>query len=97
MEAPMNVEPGSAGAPLEGPGFPAPRRVRANGVELSVHALGEGPAVVLCHGFPDLAYSFRHLLPALAGAGYRAIAADQRGCGASDRPEPVEAYDVVEL
>lgn len=58
---------------------------------------GEGPAVVLCHGFPELGYSWRHQLPALAGAGYRAIAPDQRGYGGTDAPGEVEAYDIVEL
>ena len=49
------------------------------------------------HGFPELAYSWRHQLPALAAAGFRAIALDQRGYGASDRPEAVEAYDIAQL
>ena len=64
---------------------------------LSVHEAGAGPAVVLCHGFPELGYSWRAQLPALAGAGFRAIAPDQRGYGGSDRPEPVEAYDLHHL
>ena len=78
--------------------FPAPRRIplaarrlpgggEAPPITLSVHEAGSGPAVVLCHGFPELAYSWRHQLPALAAAGFRAIAPDQRGYGASDRPE----------
>lgn len=58
---------------------------------------GEGRPVVLCHGFPELSYSWRHQLPALAGAGYRAIAPDMRGYGRSSRPEDVEAYDVLSL
>jgi pimeloyl-ACP methyl ester carboxylesterase len=62
-----------------------------------VHEAGRGPAVVFCHGFPDLAYSWRHQVPALAAAGYRAIAPDQRGYGASDRPADVEAYGLTEL
>jgi pimeloyl-ACP methyl ester carboxylesterase len=67
--------------------FPAPTPVRlaptagGGGVTLSVHEAGRGPAVVFCHGFPDLAYSWRHQVPALAAAGYRAIAPDQRGYG----------------
>jgi pimeloyl-ACP methyl ester carboxylesterase len=64
---------------------------------LSVHEAGEGPAVVLCHGFPELAYSWRHQLPALASAGFRAIAPDQRGYGASSRPEAIEAYGLHPL
>ncbi len=66
-------------------------------ISLSVHEQGSGPAVLLCHGFPDLAYGWRHQLPALAAAGYRAIAPDQRGYGASSRPHAVEAYGMTEL
>lgn len=58
---------------------------------------GEGPLVVLCHGFPELSYSWRHQIPALAAAGYRVVAPDQRGYGRSPRPEAVEDYDIVRL
>ncbi|HWT94246.1 MAG TPA: alpha/beta hydrolase [Solirubrobacteraceae bacterium] len=57
----------------------------------------DGPVVVLLHGFPELAYSWRHQIPALAGAGYRVLAPDNRGVGGSDRPEAVEAYAVTEM
>jgi epoxide hydrolase A/B len=67
------------------------------GLTLSVHEAGDGPAVVLAHGFPELGYSWRHQLPALAQAGLRAIAPDQRGYGASDAPQPIEAYDIHHL
>ncbi len=67
------------------------------GIRLAVHELGNGPAVVLCHGFPELAFSWRHQLPALAEAGFRVLAPDQRGYGASDRPEQVEDYDLQHL
>ncbi len=88
--------------------LPPPRRLslpplelpdgrREPGIDLSVHESGEGLPVVLCHGFPELAYSWRHQLAALAAAGFRAIAPDQRGYGASDRPEAVEAYDMHHL
>jgi len=53
--------------------------------------------VVFCHGFPDLAFGWRHQLRAVADAGYRAIAPDQRGYGASSVPGPVEAYGIGEL
>jgi len=69
------------------------REIRTSDVTLAVSEQGAGPAVVLCHGFPGLAYSFRHQLPALAAAGFRAIAADQRGYGRSERPREVERYD----
>ena len=73
------------------------RTVSANGVDLRVLDEGEGPAVVLAHGFPELAWSWRHQLPALAAAGYRAVAPDQRGYGGSSRPEAVEDYDIEHL
>jgi pimeloyl-ACP methyl ester carboxylesterase len=88
--------------------FPPPRRVtlpertgasgaREPALTLSVHESGSGPAVVLCHGFPELAYSWRRQIPALAAAGFRVIAPDQRGYGGSDAPAPVEAYDLEHL
>ncbi len=67
------------------------------GIELSVSEAGEGPLVVLCHGFPELAYSWRRQIPALAAAGYRVIAPDMRGYGGSSAPAAVEAYDVLAL
>lgn len=73
------------------------RFVETNGVRLSVYEAGEGPAVVFSHGFPELAFSWRHQLPAVAAAGFRALAPDQRGYGASTRPEPVEEYDIFHL
>jgi pimeloyl-ACP methyl ester carboxylesterase len=66
-------------------------------IELSVIEAGEGPLVVLCHGFPELAYSWRHQIPALAAAGYRVLAPDMRGYGASSAPAEVERYDVLSL
>ena len=57
----------------------------------------DAPVVVLAHGFPELGYSWRHQIPALAGAGYRVLAPDQRGYGGSSKPRAVEAYDVAEL
>ena len=53
---------------------------------------GSGPVVLLCHGFPESWFSWRHQLPALAAAGYRAVAPDQRGYGQTDAPEPALAY-----
>ncbi|MGI8663043.1 MAG: alpha/beta fold hydrolase [Acidimicrobiales bacterium] len=68
-----------------------------NGVELRVVDEGSGPLVMLCHGFPELAYSWRHQVPALVGAGYRVLAPDQRGYGGSSRPAAVEDYDIEHL
>jgi epoxide hydrolase A/B len=73
------------------------RVVSTNGVRLAVRDEGSGPAVVLCHGFPELAYSWRHQVPALAAAGFRVLAPDQRGYGGSDRPDDVGAYDMRHL
>ena len=75
----------------------AERRIATNGIELFALDEGEGPPVVLCHGFPELAYSWRHQLPVLARAGYRVIAPDMRGFGQSSAPTEIEAYDVVSL
>jgi pimeloyl-ACP methyl ester carboxylesterase len=79
--------------------FPAPTMIRTNGIDMAVYEAGpkDGLPVVLCHGFPELAYSWRHQLPALAAAGYRVLAPDQRGYGRSSRPEKVEAYDMAHL
>lgn len=75
------------------------RLVEIDGVRLRVTDAGppDGPLVLLAHGFPDLAYSWRHQLPALAGAGYRVLAPDQRGYGGSSCPAAVEAYDIHAL
>lgn len=79
--------------------FPAPRMLRTNGVEMAVYEAGpkDGFPVVLCHGFPELAFSWRHQLPALAAAGYRAIAPDQRGYGGTSQPAAVPDYDMAHL
>jgi pimeloyl-ACP methyl ester carboxylesterase len=71
--------------------------IDANGIRLAIHEQGSGPPVILLHGFPELAYSWRHQLPALAAAGYRAVAPDQRGYGASDKPPGVDQYTVQKL
>ncbi len=78
------------------PGF-TNRVVSANGIRLAVRDEGSGPAVVLCHGFPELAYSWRRQVPALVAAGFRVLAPDQRGYGDSDRPDAVAAYDIHHL
>ncbi len=77
--------------------FPQATFVETNGIRMAIHEAGEGPAVVLLHGFPELAFSWRHQLPALAAAGYRAIAPDQRGYGKTDKPLEVGDYTVQKL
>ena len=69
------------------------RRIATNGIELSILEAGEGPLVLLVHGFPESAYSWRHQLPALAAAGYHAVAPDMRGYGESDLPADITAYN----
>ena len=71
------------------------RMIETNGIRLHVAEQGEGPLVILCHGFPECWYSWRHQLPALAKAGFRAVAPDLRGYGRSDRPEAVEQYTIL--
>jgi len=78
-------------------GFPPPTYVETNGIRMAVYEKGNGIPVVFCHGFPELAYSWRHQLGGLADAGFHAIAPDQRGYGLTDRPEDVDAYSIIEL
>jgi len=73
------------------------RQVATNGIKLHVVEAGEGFPVVLAHGFPELSYSWRHQIPALADAGYTVIAPDQRGYGQSDKPTAIEDYDIHHL
>lgn len=75
------------------------RLVETNGVQLRVVEAGDrgAPVVVLAHGFPELAYSWRHQIPVLAEAGYHVLAPDQRGYGGSSRPDAIEAYNIREL
>jgi pimeloyl-ACP methyl ester carboxylesterase len=79
-----------------------PERVGAAGnslraIELSVHVAGEGPAVVLAHGFPELAYSWRNQVQPLVDAGFQVIVPDQRGYGASDSPASIGEFDLEHL
>ncbi len=73
------------------------RDVEANGIRMRVADHGEGPAVLLCHGFPETARSWRHQLGALEAAGYRAVAPDLRGYGGTDRPPSAEQYTLFHL
>jgi pimeloyl-ACP methyl ester carboxylesterase len=73
------------------------RQIATNGIKLHVVEAGDGFPVVLAHGFPELSYSWRHQIPALAEAGYKVIAPDQRGYGQSDKPEAITDYDIHHL
>jgi pimeloyl-ACP methyl ester carboxylesterase len=71
--------------------------VNTNGIRMHVAESGEGFPIVMCHGFPEIWYSWRHQIKALAEAGFRAIAPDQRGYGDTDCPQPVEAYSQKQI
>jgi pimeloyl-ACP methyl ester carboxylesterase len=73
------------------------RTVTTNGIRMHFVEAGEGPVVLLLHGFPESWYSWRHQIPALAQAGYRVVVPDQRGYGQTDAPAEVESYDIVHL
>ncbi len=82
---------------MPAPNMPAPKFIDTNGIRMAVYEQGAGKPIVFSHGFPELAYSWRNQIKALSGAGYRAIAPDQRGYGLTDRPEAMESYDLKHL
>ncbi|MEM8769915.1 MAG: alpha/beta hydrolase, partial [Pseudomonadota bacterium] len=71
--------------------------IESNGITMRVAEMGEGPAVLLAHGWPESWYSWRNQIKALADAGYRALAPDMRGYGGTDAPEDVASYNLFEL
>ena len=73
------------------------RTLETNGLRMHVAEAGKGPLVILCHGFPESWYSWRHQLRALADAGYHAVAPDQRGYGQTDAPEAIDQYTQLHL
>ena len=80
--------------------FPEPTLIEVNGIELEVFEAGRenaGKPVILCHGWPEHAFSWRHQMPALAAAGYHVIVPNQRGFGNSSRPVEITAYDIAHL
>jgi pimeloyl-ACP methyl ester carboxylesterase len=90
--------PSASSAPAAIPGV-THEQISANGIELHVATAGpaDGKPVVLCHGFPELWYSWRHQITALADAGYRVMAPDLRGYGTSSAPKEVTAYGSDQL
>jgi pimeloyl-ACP methyl ester carboxylesterase len=76
---------------------PAQRIVETGTIRLNIAEQGDGPVVLLCHGFPESWYSWRHQLRVLAAAGFHAVAPDMRGYGKSDRPEAIEQYTIFHL
>src|SRR5689334_14508950 len=85
--------------PTAEPTMPPVRHAELGAIRMAYHEAGPADAlpVVLCHGFPETAYSWRHQIGALAAAGWRAIAPDQRGYGGTSAPADVGAYDAVAL
>src|SRR5688572_10693447 len=79
--------------------MPMARHACINGIQMAYYEAGprRGVPVILCHGWPELAFSWRWQMKALAAAGYWVVAPDQRGFGLSDRPGSVEAYDIRHL
>ncbi len=75
----------------------AHRTVEANGIAIHLAEAGTGPVVLLCHGFPESWYSWRHQLKALAQAGYHAVAADMRGYGQTSQPQDINQYTLFHL
>lgn len=88
------TQPAITPSPVAGVHF---RMVETNGIKLRVAEMGQGPLVILVHGWPESWYSWRHQIPAIANAGYHVIAPDMRGYGASDKPANVDDYDVKHL
>ena len=76
---------------------PTQRMIETNGIRLNIAEQGEGPVVLLCHGFPESWFSWRHQIGALAAAGFHAVAPDMRGYGKSDAPKAVDQYTLFHL
>jgi pimeloyl-ACP methyl ester carboxylesterase len=71
------------------------RIVVTNGIRMYIAEQGSGPTVLLCHGFPECWYSWRHQLTALAEAGFRVIAPDMRGYGRTEQPTEIDQYTLL--
>jgi pimeloyl-ACP methyl ester carboxylesterase len=76
--------------------MPSSRTISANGIDIFLLEQGEGPLVVLCHGWPELSYSWRHQIPALAAAGFHVAAPDMRGFGRTGAPAEINAYSIFD-
>ncbi|HEX6245034.1 MAG TPA: alpha/beta hydrolase, partial [Polyangiales bacterium] len=79
------------------PGSITQRTLRVNDIQMHIAEQGQGPLVLLCHGWPELGRSWRHQLRALAAAGFHAVAPDMRGYGRTDAPNDVAAYSIHHL
>lgn len=74
----------------------ATRTISANGIDIFVAEEGQGPLVVLCHGWPELSYSWRHQMGAIAAAGFHVVAPDMRGFGKTSAPQDIAAYSIMD-
>jgi pimeloyl-ACP methyl ester carboxylesterase len=77
--------------------FDAPKYANTNGIKMAYFEAGEGPTVLLLHGFPDLPYSWRHLVNPIVAAGFRVVVPAQRGYPGTDAPESIDAYTIKTL
>jgi pimeloyl-ACP methyl ester carboxylesterase len=87
----------SAGQEADTTGQPTQRIIEANNIRINLAEQGRGPLVLLCHGFPETSYSWRHQFGALAEAGFHAVAPDMRGYGKSERPGAIDQYSIFHL
>ena len=76
--------------------MPSSRTISANGIDIFLLEQGEGPLVLLCHGWPELSYSWRHQIPAIAAAGFHVAAPDMRGFGRTSAPADIKAYSIFD-
>ena len=76
---------------------PTQRIIESNGIHVNIAEQGEGPLVLLAHGFPESWYSWRHQIGALAAAGFHVVAPDMRGYGKSDAPQAIDEYTILHL
>ena len=74
----------------------ATRMIQANGIDISIAEQGQGPLVILCHGWPELSYSWRHQMGPIADAGFHAVAPDMRGFGKTSAPQDIAAYSIMD-
>lgn len=72
------------------------RTIQANGIDIFIAEQGQGPLVILCHGWPELSYSWRHQMGAIAEAGFHAVAPDMRGFGRTSAPHDIAAYSIFD-
>lgn len=72
------------------------RTLAANGIDIFIAEQGQGPLVILCHGWPELSYSWRHQMGAIADAGFHAVAPDMRGFGRTSAPPDIAAYSIMD-